>query len=550
MKLLLTQRAPRARVGEDSSSLLDCAGPCRGSLPLKRRVGRVREGRKPSLLDCTGAHRENRGRKYKEKSLPIRLISCLAGNYAGIRSEQMKKGQELTGIVERVDFPNKGIVRTEEGQCVVKNVLPGQKITFIVQKKRNGRAEGRLKQTEENSVLEKGNPCSHFGQCGGCLYLSLPYEEQLKIKEDQVGRLLEGVLSGQTQEWLFEGIRKSPVTEEYRNKMEFSFGDEVKDGPLCLGMHKRGSFYDIVTVSDCRIVDEDYRKILAATRDYFEGCSFYHRLRHTGYLRHLLIRKASGTGEILAALVTTSQQDEGENRVEGWKEQLLSLKLKGKITGVLHIINDSVADVIKNDRTDILYGKDFFFEKLLGLTFKVSAFSFFQTNTAGAEVLYQTVREYIGDLSGEKGRADKVVYDLYSGTGTIAQLMAPCAKKVIGVEIVEEAVQAARENAELNHLNNCTFIAGDVLKVLDEIEESPDLIILDPPRDGVHPKALKKILGYGIEKMVYISCKPTSLVRDLAVFIENGYVVERATAVDQFPWTANVETVCLLSRIK
>ena len=153
----------------------------------------------------------------------------------------------------------------------------------------------------------------------------------------------------------------------------------------------------------------------------------------------------------------------------------------------------------------------------------------------------------MGELS-ESGEPEKIVYDLYSGTGTIAQLMAPVAKKVIGVEIVEEAVEAAKKNAKLNGLNNCEFIAGDVLKVLDTIEEKPDMIILDPPRDGIHPKALQKIIGYGIDKMVYISCKPTSLVRDLEVFLENGYVVEKAVAVDQFPWTANVETVVLLSK--
>lgn len=472
----------------------------------------------------------------------------------------MKKGQILTGIVERVDFPNKGIVVTEEGNCTVKNVLPGQKITFVVQKKRNGRAEGRLLNIEEKSALEGVSPCPHFGECGGCTYLSLPYEEQLKIKEEQVYKLLNSVLAGQSKKWQFEGIKGSPSQSGYRNKMEFSFGDEYKDGPLALGMHKRGSFYDIVTVRDCQIVDEDYRKVLMLTRDYFDGYSFYHRLRHTGYLRHLLVRKAVKTGEILIALVTTSQEgSESEEskmleaqRLNEWKNKLLNLDLTGKITGVLHIVNDSVADVVQSDYTDILYGQDFFYEELLGLKFKISTFSFFQTNSLGAEVLYETAREYIGDLGAAKGagKPDKIIFDLYSGTGTIAQLMAPVAKKVIGVEIVEEAVEAARKNAELNGLHNCEFIAGDVLKVLDEIEEKPDMIILDPPRDGIHPKALKKIIGYGIDKLVYISCKPTSLARDLEVFLENGYVVEKAVAVDQFPWTANIETCVLLSRKK
>ena len=294
----------------------------------------------------------------------------------------------------------------------------------------------------------------------------------------------------------------------------------MKDGPLALGMHKRGSFYDIVTVSDCQIVDEDYRKILCCVKEYFakRNMSFYHRLRHEGYLRHLLVRKAAKTGEILIALVTTTQE---EHDLEPFKEALLALELDGKIVGILHTKNDSVADVVQSDETVVLYGQDYFYEELLGLKFRISQFSFFQTNTYGAEVLYETAREYIGSLSTD-GEKDKVVFDLYSGTGTIAQMMASVAGKVIGVEIVEEAVEAAKKNAKLNGLDNCEFIAGDVLKVIDEIEEKPDFIILDPPRDGIHPKALKKIIDYQVDRLVYISCKPTSLVRIWKCFWRMG----------------------------
>lgn len=473
----------------------------------------------------------------------------------------MKKGQVYEGSVVRVDFPNKGIVCVGDETAVVKNSLPGQKVKFSVNKVRKGKAEGRLLEVTEKSPLETGRTCSLFGLCGGCTYLSLPYEEQLKVKEEQVKRLLDSALNKQEEAWTFEGIKGSPKAYEYRNKMEFSFGDEYKDGPLALGMHKRGSFYDIVTVADCEIVDADYRLILQTVRDYFARAkvSFFHRMSHEGYLRHLLVRKASRTGEILVALVTTSQDPwQGEMAVEGsldadalitgFKDLLLSLeqdgKLVGKFAGILHITNDSIADVVQSDRTELLYGQEFFYEELLGLKFKISTFSFFQTNSYSAEVLYQTARDYVGDLGG----SDKTVFDLYSGTGTIAQLMAPAAGKVIGVEIVEEAVEAAKKNAAANGLDNCEFIAGDVLKVLDEVEEKPDMIILDPPRDGIHPKALPKIIAYCVDHIVYISCKPTSLVRDLEVFLENGYRVDKAVAVDQFPWTANVETVVLLSK--
>lgn len=465
----------------------------------------------------------------------------------------MKKGQIIEGIVSEIDFPNKGIVLCEEGVCTVKNALPGQKVKASVNKIRKKKAEGRLLEVIEKSPEETGVVCPHFGICGGCTYLSFPYEKELQIKEQQVEKLLKSVLDKQEKEWIFEGIKASPAIYGYRNKMEFSFGDEVKDGPLALGMHKRGSFYDIVTVEECLIVDEDYRKILKATKDFFQAkteegmpISFYHRLRHTGYLRHLLVRKAAKTGEILIALVTTTQTEgfKEEELLTQYKNALCDLSLDGRIVGLLHTKNDSVADVVQSDETDILFGQDYFYEELLGLSFKISTFSFFQTNSLSAEVLYQTAREYIGEYVGK----DKIVYDLYSGTGTIAQLMAPVAKRVIGVEIVEEAVLAARKNAERNGLQNCRFIAGDVLKVLDDIEEKPDVIILDPPRDGVHPKALDKIIRYGVEHILYISCKPTSLVRDLELFLECGYAVDKAVAVDQFPWTTGIETVVLLSR--
>lgn len=478
----------------------------------------------------------------------------------------MKKGQCYEGIVERVQFPAKGIVRVEEegDKAVVKNVIPGQRISFRVSKKRKGKAEGTLLEVLGKAENEVAPLCPHFGSCGGCNYLNLSYEDQIALKTEQIKELLDSVYIKPNQEpdYEFQGVKESPRQYGYRNKMEFSFGDEYKDGPLSLGLHKRGGFYDIISVVECKLVDGDYRRILGTVLEYFkaEGTSFYHRMRQEGYLRHLLIRKGSKSGEILVALVTSGDfkkedsancRGEGE-LLEGFQRAVLSLEqsgsLEGHITGILHTVNDSVADVVRADKNEILYGRDYFYEELMGLQFKISQFSFFQTNSLGAEVLYDTARQYIGKLS--EGEPDKVVFDLYSGTGTIAQMMAPVAKKVIGVEIVEEAVEAARENAKLNGLHNCEFIAGDVLKVLDDIGEKPDFIILDPPRDGIHPKALHKIIAYGVERIVYISCKPTSLVRDLEVFFGNGYRLEKACGVDMFPGTGHVETVVLLSRVK
>ena len=469
----------------------------------------------------------------------------------------MKKGDLVQGRIEKIDFPNKGIMTVDGERIVLKNTIPGQLVQAVVTKKRKGKCEGRVLEVLEKAPAEKTEgTCRHFPDCGGCIYQSLPYEEQRKIKENQVLELLHSVCPEGSFQW--QGVKASPAPYAYRNKMEFSFGDAWKGGPLALGMHKRGSFYDIVTTENCRIVHPDFGKILKATREYFAERSvpFYKKLQHTGYLRHLLVRRAVKTGEILVDLVTSTQLEwilegaepntdagkEEEALLEGWAHLLEELPLEGKLTGILHTQNDSLADVVQSDRTYVLYGQDYFYEELLGLRFKITPFSFFQTNSLGAEVLYDTVRSYIGETK------DKVVFDLYSGTGTIAQLLAPVARSVTGVEIVPEAVKAAEENAAMNGLENCHFLAGDVLKVVDELTEKPDLIVLDPPRDGIHPKALPKIIDFGVNRIVYVSCKPTSLVRDLGPLMEAGYRVVKMCGVDMFPFTANCETVVLLSK--
>ena len=461
----------------------------------------------------------------------------------------MKKGEIYEGVIECVDFPNKGTVRVDGERVTVKNGIPGQNVRFAINKKRKNKAEGRLLEVLEKSPLETREPvCSLFPACGGCMYQTMSYEEQLKMKESQIRSLLDEAIAaaGQTDskgnaDYCFEGIQGSPKEFAYRNKMEFSFGDEYKDGPLSLGLHKKGSTYDVLTASDCKLVHEDLTRILNCVLNYFQErkTPYYRKMSHEGYLRHLLLRRSESSGEILVCLITSSQREEP---LETLVQQVLGLSLEGNIVGFLHIINDSLADVVQSDETRILYGQDFFYETILGLRFKITPFSFFQTNSKGAEVLYSAARDYIGETK------DMTVFDLYSGTGTIAQILAPAAKEVVGVEIVEEAVEAARENAAANGLDNCRFLAGDVLKVLDEITEKPDLIVLDPPRDGVHPKALPRIIAYGVDRMLYISCKPTSLARDLGVLIPSGYRVEKVRLVDMFPQTVHVETVVLLSK--
>lgn len=503
----------------------------------------------------------------------------------------MKKGEEYTGKVRELAFPNKGIATVDGVDVTVKNTLPGQEISFILNKNKTGLKEGRLLSVLERSEIETLDGCSVCDLCGGCVYQRIPYEEELKLKDKMARDIIDRALKqhGMTfreaadgesirkdvteqgydpAEFVYEGITGSPDTEGYRNKMEFSFGNAVKDGPITLGMHTPGHFMDVINTPDCNIVDSDIRLIRESVLLFAgeQGLSFYHRFSNSGMLRNLLVRKGIGTGEILVDIVTTSEERLDE---AGFSEMLLELPLEGRIVGVLHTIHDGVADAVINESTSIIYGRDHIYDEVLGLKFKISAFSFFQTNTKGAEVLYERVREYVRSAAGGSGTALEssagegedhipagksaegncgVVYDLYSGTGTIAQLMSDAASFVYGVEIVPEAVEAARANAELNGIGNVSFLCGDVMKVLDDLTEKPDLIILDPPRDGVNPKALRKILDYGVENIVYVSCKVTSFARDLHLMIDAGYLPQRVSVIDMFPRTANFETVCLLAK--
>ncbi|NCC15563.1 MAG: 23S rRNA (uracil(1939)-C(5))-methyltransferase RlmD [Clostridia bacterium] len=452
----------------------------------------------------------------------------------------MKKKDIITIQIEDVAFPNKAFGFVDGEKVVVKNGIPGQTVQAQIIKKRSSGIEARQQTVLEHSPLERQDGvCSHYTLCGGCTYQPLRHEEELKLKERQVKRLLEQEKIN-VKSW--EGIVPAPSETAYRNKCEFSFGDEEKNGDLALGMRKRMSHYEVVSLKDCNIIDKDYLKIIEGTLAFFQekNVPFYHKLRHEGSLRHLVVRKGAATGEILVNLVTSS---EVPFSAEEFKNMLLALPLCGTLCGILHSVNDSVADVVRSDEITTLYGRDYFVEKLFDLEFKVSVYSFFQTNTKGAEKLYAIVKDFAGNVS------DKMVFDLYCGTGTIGQIMAEAgSKKVVGIELVEEAVSAANENASRNGLSNCTFIAGDVLQKVDELTDKPDLIIVDPPRDGIHPKAIGKIIDFAAPEIVYVSCKPTSLARDLVIFQQAGYKVERVKLMDMFPRTVHVESVCLLTK--
>ena len=448
----------------------------------------------------------------------------------------VKKNEIIEVNIDRVDFPNKGKAYYEGQEIRFKGGIAGQKARVRISRKKKEYLEAKLVDIVEKSPIEGESGCPHYGICGGCSYQTLTYEAELKYKEGQIIKLFEK--AGLDINYL--GIEGSPLVHGYRNKMEYTFGDEEKDGPLALGLHMKGRFYEVVNTDECNIVDEDFTSIRQHVLKYFQvrSTAFYNKRRTEGYLRHLVIRKALSTGEILVNLVTTSQDTLDK---EEFVDMLVKLDLKGDIKGILHTTNDRLGDVVVAETLELLHGRDYIIEEILGLRFEISPFSFFQTNTFGAEKLYSIVRDFVGD------KKSNLVYDLYSGTGTIAQILSPVAEKVVGIEIVEEAVEKARDNARLNNLDNVEFMAGDVLKVVDDLKEKPDLIVIDPPRDGIHPKAINKIIDFNPETYVYVSCNPVTLVRDLKVFAERGYRINKVKLMDMFPRTPHVEAAILMT---
>ena len=446
----------------------------------------------------------------------------------------MKRGSQVTVKIEKTEFPSVGISEFEGKKLYIKGAFPGQTIKGTVKKKRDAYADVKLVEVLEKGPYEIEAPCPHFGVCGGCSSQNLTYEKQLELLSDEVCELFEGK---DLPMGMYLGVKGSENTWEYRNKMEFTFGDLEKGGELTLGMHMKGKSFGVLTVDNCMIVDEDFRKVLTLTVDYFrkQNLPYYRVMKREGYLRHLVVRKASNTGELMVNLVTTTQIDFD---LSEYTEILKSQTYKGQLVSVLHTENNSFSDAVVPEKVNILYGRDYITEELLGLKFKISPFSFFQTNSRGAESLYSIVRDFMGNGD------NKVVFDLYCGTGTIGQIAAPNAKKVIGLELIEEAVEAAKENAKLNGLDNCEFIAGDVAETIKKVKVKPDIIILDPPRSGVSPKALEYVIKFNAKEIIYVSCNPKTMVDNLETLLAAGYKVEKSKVKDMFPNTPHAE-VCV-----
>ncbi len=382
---------------------------------------------------------------------------------------------------------------------------------------------------------------ANYQQAIGCELYFIPYEEQLEFKKEYIKRLLQA----KGFDVQIDKITASPIIKAYRNKMEYSFGDNEMGGELNLGLHVPGRYYDIESTTDLDLVDNDYNKIVEEVQAYVrkKGYKKFYKKDGSGLLRNLIVRKGKFTGEILIGISTTYEDFDADDFVDF----LLDLKLDGNIVGILHLKNDSTADVVKRGDDDkLLYGREYYTEKILGLEFKVSFFSFFQTNSACTELLYSRVRDIVRDVKPKKA------LDLFCGTGTISQILSSEVDELIGIEIIEDAAIMAGDNASINGITNCRYIAGDVFKVLkDKVvygDLSSDLIILDPPRSGVSVKALQKIIDLNVDNILYVSCNPRTFAIDYQILHEAGYRMKHIEAVDMYPHTKHVECIVLMSR--
>ena len=410
-------------------------------------------------------------------------------------------------------------------------------------------------------MCNTGDKCAIADYCGGCAYQGVPYDIQLERKNAEIIALLA---KHKVDEKVYEGIIPATLRKAYRNKMEYTFGDFEKGGALELGMHRKKHFMSIVTSDMCMLVPDDFNKVLRATLNFCRECgySFYNKKNHLGLLRNLIVRRGVNSGELLIDIVTAPEgmvlvhsrsieksygldgEDNGRFDEAGFLKRIMGLNLAGTVVGVLHTINNSLSDAVIDCGTRTIFGRRFYKEEILGLKFKVSIFSFFQTNINAVERLYADALDLIPDIE------DKVVYDLYCGTGTISQLMSSRAKSVYGIEIVEEAVESAVANTVLNGIENCHYICGDVKKKLEEPEERPDVIVVDPPRSGIQDKVVRMISSYEVPEILYISCNPKTLAINLEQFAWLGYRPKLIRAYDNFVMTRHVECIALIQRVK
>lgn len=468
----------------------------------------------------------------------------------------MKKNREREYAeleIESIGFEGKAIARREGMVYFVEGGVPGDKVRAEIRKKKKKHVEARVVEILSPSPLRVQPVCSYFGDCGGCKWQHLAYEEQVRSKNQHVRDAFERL--GKVEYGLMEPTLPCEDSYWYRNKMEFSFGNsrwltdaEIASGveydrDFALGLHVPGRFDKIIDVRECFLQSELSNHIVNAVRQaaHERSVAPFETRMHTGFLRHLVVRNSRATGEIMVNLVTSPAITDEENDLIRWLEEVFPVQFR-EVTTVLHTVTNSKASVAGGEPR-ILTGNGYITEELLGVKFRISPFSFFQTNSAQAERLFSKALDYA------KLSREHIVWDLYCGAGSITLCAAKRARRVIGIEIVESAIADARVNAENNSIHNADFYLEDMQKaaVGDLLSSlpAPDVIIVDPPRAGLHPDVVQKLIEIGAPSIVYVSCNPTTQARDCALLSEH-YTVEKITPVDMFPQTYHIESVARL----
>ncbi|MCB9195108.1 MAG: 23S rRNA (uracil(1939)-C(5))-methyltransferase RlmD [Flavobacteriales bacterium] len=472
-----------------------------------------------------------------------------------------KKGEDIEVEIQELAFGGNGLsrIQTEQGGFVVfvTNTIPGQIVKARVMKKRKKHAECRLIDIIKPSPLEHEIP---YQLISGAPYIKLPHDKQIEFKKLASLDLFRKLGDIQNAPELFDEFITSPLLYHYRNKMEYSFSvirhdieTNTESDDFALGFKHTGTWWKVENLDKpSGLFDEEWESKLHVLRKWFEstGLPAWHPPKKTGFFRHIVVRKSFSHDKLLINLVTSSEG------LEKFDKKLFINKLLdlhgARIAGIIHTINDDVADRAKLEHgpSDLIYGDAIIEEELLGLKFEISMQSFFQTNPSSAEKLYQKVIDYASegrDLNG------KTIMDLFCGTGTIGQLLAAKLKnaQIIGVDIVASAIENAKRNARLNNIDDVKFFAADVGKFLLEYPQYKgkiDTIVLDPPRAGIIPKALQRVIELGAERIVYVSCNPATQARDAKDLKAAGYELKKLSLVDQFPHTSHVESIMLFEK--
>lgn len=475
---------------------------------------------------------------------------------------QLKRGEVVTVEITDYAFGGRGIAKipTEDGHYVifVDNTFPGQTAKARITKKKKRFAEAKLIDVIERSSLEV---MSDFQEISGGPYIYVPIELQEKEKQNSTLEVIRRIGGVPAPETIFDEFISSPEHFFYRNKMEYSFsciehdrktGEDIDDA-FALGFKRRGTWWKVESLDKpSGMFDEEWETILVEIRQFLKetGLPAWHPPGKYGFFRHIVVRKSFHQDQLLLNLVTSSDGIKQFN-AEAFSS-FLQDKLGKRLAGLQHTINDNVADraKIENGTCTLLYGEPIVIEQLLGLNFEISMESFFQTNPKSAEKLYTKALDYVmeGDL-----KPEDVVMDLFCGTGTIGQILASKMNdvRIVGVDIVEEAIEDAKRNAKNNGIEGIEFYAADVGKFLSEY---PDFVgkiktvILDPPRAGIAPKSLRKVINLGAKHIVYISCNPSTQARDMDTLIEAGYTVDKISLVDQFPHTGHIESIAKFTK--